>query len=82
MKHIWWLLGASGGIEGATLHAYGPDYGAGMAVMEFAPVPAPAVATDGPVAARRDGSAGAGLAGQQCGRVVARTSRSWSRTGP
>jgi len=48
MKHLWWLLGASGGIEGATLHAYGPDFGAGMAVMEFAPVPAPAAPTAGP----------------------------------
>lgn len=38
MKHVWWLLGASGGIEGASLLAYGPDYGSGMAVMEFAPV--------------------------------------------
>lgn len=42
MKHVWWLLGAAGGIEGGTVHAYGPDYGAGVAVMEFATVAAPA----------------------------------------
>ena len=81
MKHLWWLLGASGGIEGATLHAYGPDYGAGMAVMEFAPVPAPAVATDGPVAAVVvDRPAPVWQATMRPGRR--RTSRSWSRTGP
>ena len=47
MKHVWWLLGATGGIAGATLHAYGPDYGAGMAAMEFVPVAPRAVPTAG-----------------------------------
>jgi len=40
MKHLSWLLGATGGFEGATVHAYGPDYGAGAAVVQFAPVSA------------------------------------------
>jgi 2-aminophenol/2-amino-5-chlorophenol 1,6-dioxygenase alpha subunit len=38
MKHLSWLLGATGGFAGATVHAYGPDYGGGAAVVEFAPV--------------------------------------------
>lgn len=37
MKHVSWLLGATGGFEGATVHAYGPDYGAGAAVVELEP---------------------------------------------
>ena len=60
MKHLWWLLGATGGIEGATLHAYGPDYGSGMAVMEFAPVSAAAPVA---VAAAPVGEAPRGVAG-------------------
>lgn len=37
MKHLYWLLGATGGFEGASVLAYGPDYGAGAAVVEFEP---------------------------------------------
>jgi 2-aminophenol/2-amino-5-chlorophenol 1,6-dioxygenase alpha subunit len=34
-KHFHWILGATGGqIKGATIHAYGPVYGAGAAVVE------------------------------------------------
>jgi 2-aminophenol/2-amino-5-chlorophenol 1,6-dioxygenase alpha subunit len=74
MKHLWWLLGASGGVDGATLHAYGPDYGAGMAVMEFAPVvSAPAATTDGAVSIRQ---APVWQAAMRPGR---RRARSWSR---
>ena len=81
MKHLWWLLGATGGIEGATLHAYGPDYGSGMAVMEFAPVAAAAVpATVAPIGeARRE--APVWQAAMRPGRRRA-GSRSWSRPGP
>lgn len=35
MKHLAWLLGAAGGFEGATVHAYGSTYGAGAAAVEF-----------------------------------------------
>lgn len=35
MKHLAWLLGATGGFKGATVHAYGATYGAGAAVVEF-----------------------------------------------
>jgi 2-aminophenol/2-amino-5-chlorophenol 1,6-dioxygenase alpha subunit len=35
LKHLGWLLGATGGFEGATVHAYGATYGAGAAVVEF-----------------------------------------------
>lgn len=35
MKHLGWLLGATGGFSGATVHSYGPTYGAGAAVVEF-----------------------------------------------
>lgn len=35
MKHLAWILGATGGIKGAKVHAYGPTYGAGAAVVEF-----------------------------------------------
>ncbi|MGE3744806.1 MAG: tRNA U-34 5-methylaminomethyl-2-thiouridine biosynthesis protein [Sphingomonadaceae bacterium] len=35
MKHLAWLLGASGGFDSATVHAYGATYGAGAAVIEF-----------------------------------------------
>ncbi len=82
MKHLWWLLGASGGIEGATLHAYGPDYGAGMAVMEFAPVSAPAAAADGPVVGVvADRQSPVWQAAMRPGRRRA-SARSWSRPGP
>lgn len=36
MKHLAWLLGGTGGFSGATVHGYGPTYGAGAAVVEFA----------------------------------------------
>ena len=37
-KHFAWLLGAlGGGIAGATVHAYGPTYGAGAAVIALTP---------------------------------------------
>lgn len=36
MKHLAWILGATGGrLAGAKVHAYGPAYGAGSAVVEF-----------------------------------------------
>jgi len=36
MKHLAWILGATGGrLAGAKVHAYGPAYGAGTAVVEF-----------------------------------------------
>jgi len=87
MKHVWWLLGAAGGIQGAALHAYGPDYGAGMAVMEFAPVsavtgPEPGAgarvvaATGGP-----DREAQVWQAAMRPGRRRV-GARSWSRPGP
>lgn len=79
MKHIWWLLGASGGIAGATLHAYGPDYGAGMAVMEFAATPA--VPVDGPVTGTLVGrQPPVWQAAMRPGRRRA-SARSWSRPG-
>ena len=35
-KHFAWVLGAMGGrFHGATIHAYGPIYGSGAAVVEF-----------------------------------------------
>jgi 2-aminophenol/2-amino-5-chlorophenol 1,6-dioxygenase alpha subunit len=35
-KHLAWLFGATAGRVGrATVHAYGPVYGAGAAVVEF-----------------------------------------------
>ena len=37
-KHLSWILGGlGGGYSNAKLHAYGPAYGAGCAVMEFFP---------------------------------------------
>lgn len=35
MKHLGWILGATGGFKGATVHGYGATYGAGAAVVEF-----------------------------------------------
>ncbi|MDB5698755.1 MAG: tRNA 5-methylaminomethyl-2-thiouridine biosynthesis protein [Alphaproteobacteria bacterium] len=35
MKHLGWLLGATGGFTGARLLGYGATYGAGAAVVEF-----------------------------------------------
>jgi len=35
MKHLAWVLGATGGFSGATIHGYGPTYGAGATVAEF-----------------------------------------------
>lgn len=35
MKHLAWILGGTGGFSGATVHGYGPTYGAGAAVVEF-----------------------------------------------
>jgi 2-aminophenol/2-amino-5-chlorophenol 1,6-dioxygenase alpha subunit len=35
MKHLAWVLGATGGFSGATVHGYGATYGAGAAVVEF-----------------------------------------------
>ena len=36
MKHLAWILGGAGDrIVGAVVHAYGPTYGAGAAVIEF-----------------------------------------------
>ncbi|WP_332812168.1 tRNA U-34 5-methylaminomethyl-2-thiouridine biosynthesis protein [Sphingomonas sp.] len=35
MKHLGWLLGATGGFTGAKLLGYGATYGAGAAVVEF-----------------------------------------------
>ena len=34
-KHFSFLMGATGGFTGATIHGYGPLYGAGGAVVEF-----------------------------------------------
>ncbi len=34
-KHFSFLMGATGGFTGATVHGYGPLYGAGGAVVEF-----------------------------------------------
>lgn len=35
-KHLWWILGGLGErFAGATVHAYGPTYGSGAAVVEF-----------------------------------------------
>jgi 2-aminophenol/2-amino-5-chlorophenol 1,6-dioxygenase alpha subunit len=82
MKHLWWLLGGSGGIDGATLHAYGPDYGAGIAVMEFVPVSAPAVSTDGPITGVvADRQPPVWQAAMRPARRRA-SARSWSRPGP
>jgi 2-aminophenol/2-amino-5-chlorophenol 1,6-dioxygenase subunit alpha len=91
MKHLWWLLGATGGIQGATLHAYGPDYGSGMAVMEFALVSAAAAQAEGPapgaVAPVDTATRGATRespvwqSAMRPGRRRA-AARSWSRPGP
>src|SRR5690606_26030352 len=35
MKHLSWLFGAVGDFKGAQVHAYGPTYGAGAAVVAF-----------------------------------------------
>lgn len=35
MKHLAWILGATGGFASAIIHGYGPLYGAGGAVVEF-----------------------------------------------
>ena len=35
MKHLAWILGATGGFHGAKTLAYGPTYGAGAAVVQF-----------------------------------------------
>lgn len=35
MKHLAWVFGGTGGFKGATVHGYGPTYGAGAAVVEF-----------------------------------------------
>ncbi|MBS0418762.1 MAG: tRNA U-34 5-methylaminomethyl-2-thiouridine biosynthesis protein [Proteobacteria bacterium] len=35
LKHMGWLLGATGGFKGATVHGYGATYGAGNAVVQF-----------------------------------------------
>ena len=35
MKHLGWILGATGGFRGAKTLAYGPTYGAGAAVVQF-----------------------------------------------
>ncbi len=35
MKHLAWILGATGGFAGATTLGYGPTYGAGAAVVQF-----------------------------------------------
>lgn len=35
MKHLAWVLGATGGFTGARVHGYGATYGAGAAVVEF-----------------------------------------------
>ena len=35
MKHLAWVLGATGGFSGAVVHGYGATYGAGAAVVEF-----------------------------------------------
>jgi len=87
MKHVWWLLGAAGGIQGATLHAYGPDYGAGMAVMEFAPVSAvtgPEPGAGARVVAATSGPDREPQVWQAAMRPGRRRvgARSWSRPGP
>jgi 2-aminophenol/2-amino-5-chlorophenol 1,6-dioxygenase subunit alpha len=88
MKHVWWLLGAAGGIEGATLRAYGPDYGAGMAVLEFAlvsaPVAEPAVGAAALVDGVTRGPNRASIVWQAAMRPGRRraSARSWSRPGP
>jgi 2-aminophenol/2-amino-5-chlorophenol 1,6-dioxygenase alpha subunit len=82
MKHVWWLLGASGGVEDAVLHAYGPDYGAGMAVMEFTPATAPVIDADVVEEVAPADGAGATVwraSMRPSGRRAA--SRSWSRPG-
>lgn len=35
MKHLHWVLGGTGGFTGAKVHAYGPNYGSGAAIVEF-----------------------------------------------
>jgi len=35
MKHLAWVLGATGGFSGAIVHGYSATYGAGAAVVEF-----------------------------------------------
>ena len=35
LKHLAWILGATGGFKGARVHGYGATYGAGAAVVEF-----------------------------------------------
>lgn len=35
MKHLAWVLGATGSFSGAKVHGYGATYGAGAAVVEF-----------------------------------------------
>jgi 2-aminophenol/2-amino-5-chlorophenol 1,6-dioxygenase subunit alpha len=35
MKHLAWMLGATGGYKSATVHGYGATYGAGAAVVQF-----------------------------------------------
>jgi 2-aminophenol/2-amino-5-chlorophenol 1,6-dioxygenase alpha subunit len=35
LKHLAWLLGATGGFKSAAVRAYGATYGAGAAVVEF-----------------------------------------------
>lgn len=86
MKHLWWLLGASGGIEDALLHAYGPDYGAGMAAMEFTPAAAPVLSAETVVeaATAREGPTGQPPVWRASMRPSSRraTARSWSRPGP
>ena len=38
LKHFYWVLGCLGGSwQGAKVHAYGPAYGTGAAVVEFKP---------------------------------------------
>lgn len=64
MKHLWWLLGATGGFEGATIHAYGPDYGAGAAVVELQPTTIrEAVVVDGSAAQHTAAAAARGAPG-------------------
>jgi 2-aminophenol/2-amino-5-chlorophenol 1,6-dioxygenase alpha subunit len=39
-KHFAWILGGLGGrYAGARVHAYGPTYGSGAAIIEFTPAP-------------------------------------------
>jgi 2-aminophenol/2-amino-5-chlorophenol 1,6-dioxygenase alpha subunit len=71
LKHVSWLLGACGGIRGATVHAYGPDYGGGAAVVELAP------AGGGNGAVRAGAPAVWRAAMRRPGRSA--TARSWSR---